>query len=138
MDKLMSWADSYTGDSALLLGPTGCGKTRALYRAFGQDGECDITRAATVAQCVSYGHADVVRLLVRGYLDAGPLGIDDLGWEPDSGIQAIREVIARRYEKGLATVVTSGQTIDKLCSRYSDAVIRRILHNGVLIDCWEK
>jgi DNA replication protein DnaC len=57
------------------------------------------------------------------------LVLDDLGWEPVSD-GTIPEILAHRYDRGLATVATSGTPYAELAARYTEAPLRRILESG--------
>jgi hypothetical protein len=75
------------------------------------DGEAELVKAASVAQF---------------------LVLDDLGWESRraGADDAIGEVIARRYDAGLATLATSGLFLEQVEERYGDSFIRRICEAG--------
>ena len=69
------------------------------------------------------------------------LVIDDLGWEPKQDTVCM-DILAYRYDAGLPTIVTSGETPADLAARYSAAAIRRITETegvkGVLANLFPK
>lgn len=73
--------------------------------------------------------------------DAGNLILDDLGWERGFHVEALIQVAAPRYRRGLATLVTSGETHEALRERYTDAVLRRFWNvdgrKGAVVDLWK-
>jgi DNA replication protein DnaC len=146
--KLRKWASTYKlGKGALLIGPTGVGKTIAcvdmidrLIRCHEGNATPRMLSATSIGQMVAYGQVKYDDIME---LDDIPLLIiDDLGWEPEVGAPAIREVLARRYSEGLPTIITSGWTLEDLRKRYGDALIRRAIETrgqpGVVIDLHPK
>lgn len=79
---------------------------------------------------------------IKAAKDASFLVLDDIGWESKraSGDDAVLQVIAERYDRGLFTLATSGWKVDALVERYGDAVVRRIVEtggkNGKVLDLW--
>lgn len=67
------------------------------------------------------------------------LVLDELGFA--GGDQAakgktpvILDVLCSRYDKGLATVVTSGMSLDQLAARYGSAIVRRLQNDADVFD----
>jgi hypothetical protein len=128
----------------MLLGPTGIGKSSAaaalLVRLLVQ-GWRDGGARWDAARWIRWFSADDLSRARREH----PLGrgdapelydaegasllvIDDAGWdrEPD----CVSSVLAKRYERKLPTIITSGRTIEELSVHYGAAVIRRIVDSG--------
>ena len=84
------------------------------------------------------GEADLVRDAVR----ADFLVLDDLGWESQraNNEDVVVEVIAKRYDAGKPTYVSTGQKLDDLIARYGDAFVRRVQdaggRSGKVINLW--
>ncbi|HEX3851933.1 MAG TPA: hypothetical protein VHW01_13265 [Polyangiaceae bacterium] len=82
--------------------------------------------------------------LVTAAATADYVVLDDLGWESRraGADDVVAEVLARRYDAGLVTFVTSGMTLEQLRERYSDAIVRRITEAGGLpgkvVDLWKQ
>lgn len=130
------------GVSVVVLGPTGCGKSMAAHEHAARLLRKHVTRhpvlqslypsvrifkATALGGQVAYGQ--VVHdpgELVDTACKVDLAIIDDLGWESDIGVQAIRAVLEWRYDHGMPTCITSGRTIDQLSERYSDGVVRRM------------
>lgn len=66
--------------------------------------------------------------------------LEDLGWERSFHVEALIDVAAPRYRRGLPTIVTSGEKHEALRERYTDAVLRRFWNvdgkDGAIINCW--
>lgn len=155
----------------LVLGPTGIGKTvagialmrramerEAMPKAPRQDdsaGDWDMSGNAPVdyawvraldlpnarlQQSFGKGEADLVDKAAK----AGFLVLDDMGWESKraQADDVVLEVIARRYDSGLATYITSGLSRVAFVERYGDAVERRITEaggkQGKTMDLWTR
>ena len=56
--------------------------------------------------------------------------IDDIGWERAHQRQVISDILASRYDAGLATVATSGLSLTELRTNYGDAVMRRMIETS--------
>lgn len=71
----------------------------------------------------------------------GLLVLDDLGKEEDtkSGQAAVRDVISRRYDSKLPTVITTEMTIPDIAARYGRYIAERLaedtIHGGRFEDC---
>lgn len=70
--------------------------------------------------------------LVRFAAETRFLVLDDVGWESKraSAGDVVVEVVARRYDAGLPTYVTTGKRLDEFVEAYGDAVARRICETG--------
>jgi len=144
----------------LVLGPTGIGKTVAgiaLMRRSMElelepkaprpdspdDGNWDLSGNAPVdyawvraldlpnarlQQSFGKGEADLVDKAAKACF----LVLDDMGWESKraQADDVVLEVIARRYDSGLTTYITSGLSRAAFTERYGDAVERRITEAG--------
>lgn len=51
--------------------------------------------------------------------------LEDLGWERGFHVEALIDIAAPRYRRCLSTIVTSGERHEALRERYTDAVLRR-------------
>jgi len=144
----------------LVLGPTGIGKTVAgialMRRSMAldlvpkaprpdssDDGNWDLISNAPVnyawvraldlpnarlQQSFGKGEADLVDRAAKARF----LVLDDMGWESKraQADDVVLEVIARRYDSGLTTYITSGLSRAAFTERYGDAVERRITEAG--------
>lgn len=128
----------------LLLGPTGVGKSTVaavLFRRLLGAGIREGGAAFRLAESLHWYSAESLSLARRLH----PLGqgeppdvmsamhgqflvLDDLGWDRD--VQAVSDVLAVRYERGLPTVITSGKTPGELTAQYGAAVVRRVREAG--------
>jgi DNA replication protein DnaC len=131
---------------ALLLGPTGVGKTEAAHYLVRHARACWLRAIDLASAERRYG-------LGRGEPEefdrakaAKVLVIDDVGHERDTS--ALFDVLDHRYSAGRATVVTTGLTRAELTAHLSAAVVRRIVdqhckgpdgtHMPVLVvDCFD-
>lgn len=117
---------------ALLLGPTGCGKTSAaLWLRVSLPGEwahardlgaCERHHKLGEGTAPAFDRACSSRVLY----------LDDLGTEDVRDIGVLQHVLERRYASGLATCVTSGLTRPDLTNRYGAATMRRLAEQHVL------
>lgn len=153
-----------------VLGPTGLGKTsfgmlvlrrilEAQYDAEEAAGDDFWKRQAVRRQgisvmCVGAHHLPSAVLqtglgkgepeLVAEAVNAGFLVLDDMGWESRraGAADVVVEVLARRYDAGRVTFVTSGKRLDEFIATYGEAVVRRICEAGGkpgrVIDLWPK
>lgn len=82
--------------------------------------------------------------LVRFAAEADFLVLDDVGWESKraGASDVVVEVVARRYDAGLPTYVTTGKRLDEFVEVYGDAVGRRICEAdgkpGKIMDLWSE
>lgn len=111
---------------ALLLGPTGCGKTSAaLWLKAGLPGEW--FHARELAGCERrHALGDGEPPALTRACKARVLYIDDLGTEEARDLAVLQQVYERRYAAGLATVTTTGLTKNMLTERYGAATVRRM------------
>ncbi|MEY4548968.1 MAG: IstB-like binding protein [Pseudomonadota bacterium] len=118
---------------ALLLGPTGIGKTSAARWARIRHGGCWI-RAIDLGSCErrhTLGHGKPP-LLDRA-VDAPVLYLDDLGTEDSRDVGVLQDVIDQRYsaQPPRATFVTTGLTLDGLRAHLGAPTVRRLLEQHV-------
>ena len=119
---------------ALLLGPTGVGKTSAMRwlalavgpRAY----EIRASRLGSAPGRHPLGGGDAAEI-VRAR-SARVLCLDDVGTEEERYIGIIQEVIDYRYSEGLATITTSGLRQEELAERLGAAYTRRLVEQHVL------
>lgn len=133
--------------SLLLLAPSGAGKTSclvALAHRMASEASAtlepekvdfvartswtsalDLTRAMRAYRLGSGGEPELVEEAVGATL----LMLDELG--PEQLNPVVFDVIQRRYERALPTLVTSGLTRDEFCARYGDALFRRLTERGI-------
>jgi DNA replication protein DnaC len=137
------FARDWSGTSgAVLVGPTGCGKTLAaavacvrVRKIQGEDSNTWVKwiRADELSRLLSERNSgeSIQELKV-----ARVLVIDELGYERFP--ELILEVLGARHDASRPTVVTSGLTLPMLLERYSGAVVRRVteIDGGVVWDCW--
>lgn len=138
--------------SAVLLGPTGCGKSTAaallVHRALS---ECADEGRRGVVLDVCWTNATDLALaerrhplgqgeppLVRRARTAGALVVDDIGLEATEG--AIFPVLSHRYHHRLPTIATTGLTKSELSAHLGAAGVRRLTeqHAGfrvLVVDC---
>lgn len=125
--------------AALLMGPTGCGKSTSaallVHRALAEFEQSRGERCAAVVGLVwvratrlgvaerqhslGAGEADVLTSAKR----AGLLVLDDLGLEEPG---AVLPVLAHRYDEGLPTIVTTGLTRGGLTKHLAAAGVRLV------------
>lgn len=116
---------------ALLLGPTGCGKTSAAHWlrvslpgewAHARDlGACERHHKLGEGTPAAFDRACSARVLY----------LDDLGTEDARDLAVLQHVLERRYSRGLATVTTTGLTKALLTERYGAATARRLTDQHV-------
>lgn len=144
--------DPRKNGGAIVLGPTGCGKTVAALcmmvrcivdahmKAFEHDCSVPFTSRAehtTPPRWAAYDARDIGNAvqrtplgepepaILRDAASASVLILEDLGWERNFHIESLIDVAAPRYRRQLPTIVTSGEKHDALRERYTDAVLRR-------------
>jgi hypothetical protein len=118
---------------ALLLGPTGVGKTSAARWARLRHGGC-WARAVDLGACErrhSLGQGKPA--LLHHAVDAPVLYLDDLGTEDARDLGVLQDVIDQRYSAHppRATFVTTGLTLDGLRSYLGAPSVRRLLEQHV-------
>jgi hypothetical protein len=128
--------------SAVLLGPTGCGKTSAakllglLTRS-----RLEWLRAFDLGQCERrHGLGDGEPPEITSGRSARFLVLDDVGNERDTG--PLADVLDYRYSRGLPLIVTSGLTKTGLRDHIGAAFVRRIVeqhagHQVLVVDLHE-
>lgn len=117
---------------ALLLGPTGCGKTSgALYLTALARNRTVVVRARDLS------NAERRHPLGQGLppeiaraQDATYLVIDDVGSEGNDP-HSIQDVLDVRYSSGRAVIVTTGLTMTELTAHIGPAYVRRIVDQHV-------
>ena len=133
----------------LLMGPTAQGKSSALVARLHElrrlaAGAVIDRGEATLTPVVWVTEQDLVAAVrvhplgrgecpaLREAKSARALIIDEMG---PAGAKALMfDVINARYHRGLCTTVTTGRTYDQFMLTYGDAMVRRILTGGVLVD----
>lgn len=140
--RLVRWAtEAKDASGAVLVGPTGCGKSLAASWA------ADRIGSRNSATWVKWIRADELSRLLseRGAVEqltqvkqARLLVIDEIGYERFP--ELLLEVIGARHDASRPTIVTSGLRLDAIALRYSDATVRRIesIGGGCVVDCWRK
>lgn len=137
--KFRALANYDVSHGAVLLGPTGCGKTttqvhiacRLIQRGLEQGRGwprmrfIKATDLALARRKTPLGEDEAP--LVRDAMNAQLLFLDDLGQEHSGTDTAIWETLDHRYDKGRPTIVTSGLTTEQFTERYGEAFTRRIL-----------
>jgi predicted HAD superfamily Cof-like phosphohydrolase len=144
--EVLEVVDAWNWDSGsvLLCGPTRIGKTHAagvLVRRILSVGVRMGAEAWEKAKRIDWAHAsDLANARKRHPLgeDEAPelerasiaslLVLDDLGWDIEPA--PICDVLNKRYERGVPTIVTSGLDPARVFERYSEAVARRIFDSG--------
>jgi hypothetical protein len=168
--KLRAFAERFDPEKhggALVLGPSGIGKTisalcvmiRCMTSEAVLDYESDLTLPFGDFHIInkpkswaSFDARDIGLAVQHAGLN-GPdpsvlvkaqsvdcLILEDLGWERSFHVEALIDVAAPRYRRGLPTIVTSGEKHETLRERYTDAVLRRFWNvdgkDGAIINCW--
>lgn len=140
--KLLAACKATPTVSAVLLGPTGCGKTTAA-KLLGLLAQRPLTwlRAFDLGQCERrHGLGDGEPPEITTGRKADHLVLDDVGNERDTG--PLSDVLDYRYSRGLPTIVTTGLTKTGLRDHIGAAFVRRIVeqHAGcpvLVVDCHE-
>jgi DNA replication protein DnaC len=73
--------------------------------------------------------------LVEQAMSRRLLVLDELGFEAAHDT-VIAEVMNARYVAGLPVIITTGLTRAQFSDRYGDAVLRRIIERGTLLEAW--
>ena len=124
--------------SALLLGPTGCGKTSAALWLIARVRKS--ARFVTSAELTNaereHRLGDGPPPLVDRCRTAGYLVLDDVGFEREPF--AVQDLLNVRYQLSLPTIVTTGLTMRELRDRFGAAYVRRIAeqHAGHQVLIW--
>lgn len=117
---------------ALLLGPTGCGKTSgALFLTALARNRTTVVRARDLSNAERrHPLGQGIPPEITRAQDATYLVIDDLGSEgSDTG--SIQDVLDLRYSRGSAVIVTTGLTMAELAAHIGPAYVRRIVDQHV-------
>jgi DNA replication protein DnaC len=157
--KFQAFAKSYAGNvSAVLLGPTGRGKTSAALAA--------VKRIKATAESVAienptaelqriFGLHQIAKMrwhsgsqialarkqhalgkgeaeLITDAIQASLLVIDEVGFEPLDG--ALFDVVDGRYMRQKPTVITSGLAPEAFKAKYGDALWRRLTERGAIVE----
>jgi hypothetical protein len=126
--------------SALLMGPTGCGKTTAAAVLALRCAPVDLhwvyaTDLATADRYHKLGQGEPPAL--EQCRKAKALVLDDIGAEPNP---ALWTILNHRYHEGLPTIATTGLTRDELSATIGAAAVRRLVeqhagHEVLIADC---
>ena len=140
------------GDGMVLCGPSGCGKSTGIYAALSaaikeirtsveQGGPFRgwgqvmwVTEAQLVLEA-SQRRSD----LFRKSSSAGVLVLDELGLAnghvaPVGQSPVVMALLAERYDRGAATIATSGVPQRVLAEKYGTGAVRRLTHRAKVID----
>lgn len=148
--RLLTDVSAVKSPCALLLGPTGCGKTSAAkwilvpVRAWLQSLQPDgarprwthsrsvlMLRARDIASASKrHGLGDGYPPEVTQARQAAALCVDDVGSEGND-VSALQDILDLRYENGLPTIVTSGLSLEQLGAHLGAAYLRRIVDQHV-------
>lgn len=137
--------------SALILGPTGAGKTACtvalLHRLFDAVAAHAVpeSRARWACDARFMTAADLVvsrrnsalgeeSRLIQDAVRCSLLVMDEVGFEAKSTVPF--EVVDARYRGGRPTIVTSGMRLDEFTERYGAAMVRRLKDRGTVVDLW--
>jgi hypothetical protein len=126
--KLKDVIGSKPSPCALLLGPTGCGKTSAAeYLALCVPGRTQHLRARDLANAERrHPIGQGISPELRGAKAAAQLVLDDVGCE-GSDVAALQDVLDARYSTGRPVIVTTGLTMQELTNHIGSAYVRRII-----------
>lgn len=143
--------------SALLLGPSGAGKTTVAAQIVRRRCDEAIEACARVASCdtaeltlaagivwttgpqlivarrehsLGAGEAPLITKAKRASL----LVLDELGHESATADPSLFDVLDLRYSRAAPSIVTSGLRRTEFLGRYGDALFRRLTERGVLLD----
>jgi hypothetical protein len=131
--RLLAALKSGPSPSAVLLGPTGVGKTAAA-RWIAQMSTLTRFGHMPIRNARELGASERRHPLGEGYpaalreaRESELLGLDDLGTEEDRDIGVMQELLEARYSRNAATFITTGLTKNALRDRYGAASVRRML-----------
>lgn len=150
VEALRAW--TRPGGNLVLLGPSGVGKTTAVCaRVRGiidsairgaKDPESfawatgirwvDAPALAKASRNHALGRGDAPEIATA--VGATLLVLDELGYE-QARDRTIADVIEQRYNRQLLTISTSGRTRAEMVQQYGDAVFRKLIATGVIVDC---
>ncbi|HEY6056258.1 MAG TPA: hypothetical protein VIU86_20170 [Gaiellaceae bacterium] len=116
---------------ALLLGPTGEGKTSAALWARQRHRGAWMTARDLGASERRHPLGEALPPLLREALRAPVLYLDDLGTEESRDLGVLQYVIDQRYASGRATFVTSGLTPKGLAEYLGAPTLRRLVEQHV-------
>ncbi|MEY4547638.1 MAG: hypothetical protein RL685_3833 [Pseudomonadota bacterium] len=116
---------------ALLLGPTGAGKTSAARWAFARF--AGLWMAARDLGAAERRHplGEGLPSVIRSALSTTTLYLDDLGTEEPRDLGTIQYVIDQRYASGRAIHATTGLTPEALSQYLGAAYVRRLVEQHV-------
>lgn len=137
--QLLARVKVHPSPSALLMGPTGIGKTSMAHWILAARRYL-VVRSVDLADAERehpLGHGAPV--IVERARSFKYLILDDLGFERD--VAAAQSLLDYRYSRCLPTIVTTGLTRDELTARTGAAYVRRIReqHAGpgtLVVDCF--
>lgn len=148
--KILTAVENWSPDkgSLLLCGETGAAKSASvlawLYRM--RDQAIAKARAGEKASIVSFAwitgpelsgcrrrtkigqESPIVKLALKHYV----LILDELGFEPPC--EELFFVLDHRLRMEAPVVVTSGRKLEELMARYGDALVRRLIQQGTLVE----
>jgi hypothetical protein len=131
--RLLEALKAGASPSAVLLGPTGIGKTAAA-RWIAEMATLTRFRHMSIRNARELGSAERRHPLGEGYpaalreaREGELLALDDLGTEEERDIGAIQDLFEARYCRNAATFITTGLTKKGLLDRYGAATVRRML-----------
>lgn len=126
--------------SAVLMGPTGCGKTTAAALLVLRSAPpglhwCYATDLAMADRYHKLGDGEPPA--IERARSATALVIDDIGAESSA---ALWTILNHRYHEGLPTIATTGLTRDELTAAIGAAAVRRLRdqhagHEVLIVDC---
>ena len=129
--KLLAAVQRHQTPCALLLGPTGCGKTSTALWIMAAHA-CHLVRSRDLATASRrHGLGDGYPPEVERARARGLCVIDDVGSE-GSDVATLQDVLDHRYGRGYPTIVTTGLTDAGLRAHLGAAHYRRIVDQHVL------
>lgn len=141
-EKLLAELKKVDTCCAVLLGPTGIGKTSAAWWSKVKWGGMFVTARELGACERRHSLGDGEPELLKKTCTAEHLYIDDIGTEDPRDLRVIQNVIDERYSRCLATHVTTGMTKSGLSNYLSPPFVRRLIeqhagHKVLVVDCHE-